>query len=261
MMAKAAFCSLPEVFQLVGLGRARCRKCGGRGEQETAKLFAFVHAALRRPFGVPVQQGIHRGLPLERRLAHPDVLPDGVPVVYEFLPRRARRTILQLHLDVGDRPQPQLAFREGASREQMVLDREATATDSHLLAARGALRDADLHHDDLASLVLVHHQLAVVAALGVQLAEEHRGDFHVVVVEEIPSQQPPLCQGDTVDGLASDAERREEGLRDQPHRAGDVDDPPRALLLGLPLLGLRRAHAEVEAGPLREERDFEALEV
>mmetsp|Transcript_2784 Transcript_2784/g.9273 ORF Transcript_2784/g.9273 Transcript_2784/m.9273 type:complete len:426 (+) Transcript_2784:204-1481(+) len=261
MMGKAAFCSLAEVSQLVGLGRVRRHRCGGRSEQKAAKLFASVHAALRRPPGLPVQQGIHRGLSLEGRLAHPDVLSDSVPVVHEILPRRARRTVLQLHLDVGDRPQPQLALREGASREQMVLDREATATDSHLLAARGALRDADLHHDDLASLVLVHHQLAVVAALGVQLAEEHRGDCHVVVVEEIPSQQPPLCQGDSVDGLASDAERREEGLRDQPHRARDVDDPPRALLLGFPLLGLRRSHAEVEASPLREERDFEALEV
>lgn len=102
----------------------------------------------------------------------------------------------QLRLHVGDGSQPQLALRQRAGGEEVVLDREATATDTDLLATCRPLGDVDLQQHDPARLVLVDDHLAAIPALWVQLAVQRRGDDVVVMVKEIPRHEAPAGRSD-----------------------------------------------------------------
>merc|ERR1712048_1438493 len=102
-----------------------------------------------------LEKCIHGCLALESRLACPDVLLNCQPVLSELIARGAGGTILELHFDIRDRPEPKFSLRQRAGRKQMVLNGKATATNANLLTASRALIDKDVHHEDLAKFILV----------------------------------------------------------------------------------------------------------
>mmetsp|Transcript_8047 Transcript_8047/g.22968 ORF Transcript_8047/g.22968 Transcript_8047/m.22968 type:complete len:269 (-) Transcript_8047:484-1290(-) len=93
---------------------------------------------------VRLQQRLEAGARGQQRLALPQVLLDGDAVGRELRVRGARRVVLQLHLDVRNRPQPQPPLRKRPCGEEVVVHGEAAATDADLLATRGELGDAQL---------------------------------------------------------------------------------------------------------------------
>mmetsp|Transcript_52214 Transcript_52214/g.154111 ORF Transcript_52214/g.154111 Transcript_52214/m.154111 type:complete len:253 (+) Transcript_52214:271-1029(+) len=209
-----------------------------------------------------MEQRVHGCLAMEAgapRMLH--VLADRGAILRQLLVGGSGGAVLKLHLHVRDRPQPELPLGQRSRGEEVLLHREAAATDAHLLAAGGALSYQDLEEERLAALVLVDDELAMVVLLRMELAVQNRGSEHVVVVQQVPGHEATSRGKDRLQRLAHDVELREERLRDQAHGPRDVYHPSGALLLSLAVVPAQRADAEVEAGALREEGHLEALEV
>mmetsp|Transcript_21215 Transcript_21215/g.65707 ORF Transcript_21215/g.65707 Transcript_21215/m.65707 type:complete len:430 (-) Transcript_21215:87-1376(-) len=237
--------------------RRRPREGGERWRQRCLRRLHRVRERRPRIPHATLQQWVSGG---DRRLLEAaEVLPDCHPVVLQVLLVGGRCTVLELHLQIGDGPQPELPLRKRPGGELVVLDGEAAAVDANFLATDRALRDVDVHHAALADLALVEHQQRLVLAVRMQLAIEHRSDEAVVVVDEVARHETVVRAGHSVDGLTRDAEGGEEGLRHQPHRARYVEDPARAHVFGLALVCT--ANSEVVADALGKERHLEYLEV
>mmetsp|Transcript_8952 Transcript_8952/g.20502 ORF Transcript_8952/g.20502 Transcript_8952/m.20502 type:complete len:310 (-) Transcript_8952:59-988(-) len=187
------------------------------------------------------------------------MLLDRQPVVPEVLKRGDRRTVLELHLEVGDGPEPELPLQERSRGEEVILDGEAAAVDANLLTAHGPVRDVDVHHRRLAQLVLVKHQLGLVLIVRMELTVEHRCQGPSVVVDQVARHEPALCTRHRRQRLASYAEGREERLRHEADRPRDIQHPTRTSFLCSLLISA--AGAEVIAEALSKEGDLEDLEL
>mmetsp|Transcript_45994 Transcript_45994/g.100188 ORF Transcript_45994/g.100188 Transcript_45994/m.100188 type:complete len:271 (+) Transcript_45994:407-1219(+) len=107
----------------------------------------------------------------------------------------------------------------------MLLHREAAAIDAHLLRHDGVHVQHHAVQGHLTALVLVEHQQGLIPLMRLQLTVEHRDHVGSITVEQISGQQPPVRLLAKGQGIAQNPKGREETLRHQAHRGGDVADP------------------------------------